>query len=306
MTDKARKSLNSAFCALLLGAVGIAFAPVLAKLAVNVDGLKDGVKLSPVAVAFWRMAIAGPFFWLAIWRSGLPKVRPTKALALPGLFFALDMGVWHWSFEFTTVANATLEANFAAVLVPIVSFLWLGERFTWIFVLGAALALGGMARLVGVSFAGAGDAWIGDLMGVSVATAYSGYLLSSKVLLSRYPVRLVIAYATTSCACFLLIGALVTPGRFFPQTTATWAYLFALAITAQILGQGLIAFGMSRLPAGFSAVTLVLQPVIAAYLGWIMLDQAMAPAQIAAGGLVLCGIVLARFGTVTKPLPKAA
>lgn len=296
------KAQSLAFPALLLGAIGIAFAPVLGKLAVDVDGLQDGVRFSPVAAAFWRMAIAAPFFWIAVWRArgtedaigaGLPKLP----LIVPGLFFATDLGIWHWAFEFTSVANATLEANFAAIIVPLVSFFWLKERFTWLFVVGAALALAGMARLVGFSVSAEGDAWIGDLMGIGTALAYSGYLLSSKVLLGRFPVKLVMACATTGTAAFLLLGVLVTPGRLLPQTSASWGYLVALALIAQVFGQGLIAFGMSRLPAGFSAVTLILQPVVAAYLGWMMLNQTMSGAQVAAGLVVLAGIVLARFGT---------
>jgi drug/metabolite transporter (DMT)-like permease len=295
-----RPSTNLAFGALLLGAIGIAFAAVLAKLAVNADGLVGGVKLSPVAVAFWRMALALPFFWTVVVVRKPPIGPLTWRLILPGLCFALDMGVWHWSFEFTTVANATLEANIAAVIVPVVSYFFLGERFRPLFIFGAVLALLGIARLVGFSIAAEGDAWIGDLMGVGVASAYAGYLISSKILLGRYPVNFVIACATTGCAAFLLIGALLTPGRFFPATGAAWVDLVALAITAQIIGQGLIAFGMSRLPAGFSAVTLVLQPVVAAFLGWIMLAQAMTSGQMLAGLVVIVGIVLARFGTVAK------
>ena len=303
MTSK--PSANLAFGALLLGAVGIGFAAVFAKLAVNADGLVDGVKLSPVAVAFWRMAFACPFFWFAVWRNKrrtkLPlsgSKPPNRTLLLPGFLFAIDMGVWHWSFEFTSVANATLEANVAAIIVPLVSFFFLGERFRPLFIVGALLALAGMARLVGFSLAAEGDAWIGDLMGLGVASAYAGYLLSSKVLLGRHPVSFVMACATTTCAVFLLIGAVLTPGRFFPVTAESWWFLIALAATAQIFGQGLIAVGMSRLPAGFSAVTLVLQPVVAAYLGWILLGQTMVPGQMVAGVVVIFGIVLARFGTV--------
>ena len=296
---------------MLTGAVGIAFAPVLAKLAVNVDGMGDAeIRLSPVAVAFWRMALASPFFWAAAWRQRRQKTPQSEGrrdaakgrqlpliLALPGLFFAVDLGIWHWSFEFTSVANATLEANFACILVPLVSFLFLGEKFTPIFAVGALIALIGMARLVGFSIAANGDAWIGDLMGLGVAVAYSAYLLVSKTLLRRFPVTLVMASSTTSCAVFLAIGALLTPGRFFPTTAASWGYLVALAVVAQLFGQGLIAFGMSRLPAGFSAVTLVLQPVVATYLSWIMLGQTMGTAQVTMSVAVLFGIVLARFGT---------
>ena len=44
-----------ALLALVVGAVGIAFAPVLAKQAVVLDGKVGGEILSPAVVGFWRM-----------------------------------------------------------------------------------------------------------------------------------------------------------------------------------------------------------------------------------------------------------
>jgi drug/metabolite transporter (DMT)-like permease len=228
--------------------------------------------------------------------------RTWRALLLPGLFFALDLGTWHWSFEFTSVANATLEANLAIVFVAFASWLWLKERFTWLFPVGAGLALVGMAVLVGPSFqrpeanAGATDAWIGDLMGLSVALFYTGYQLSIKNLVGRFPVLTVMTASTATCALFLLVGVLISPGRLVPVTWQAWALVAALALIAQVFGQGLIAYGMRRLPVGLASVVLVAQPVMAALLGWALLGQALAARQIGAGLLVLAGIYLARRG----------
>lgn len=295
-----QKIQSSAFWALLAGVLGIAFAPILAKLALQKDGNLGG-PLSPTSVAFWRMAVAAPIFYgfVILKRERAKSVaRLSPLLILPGFFFAVDLGVWHWSFEFTSVANSTLEANFAVILVAAASWFWLKERFTWLFPVGSLLSVAGMVLLVGPSFQAKGDAWIGDAMGLSVALAYTGYQLSTKVALGRIAVNTLMAATSLTAAVFLGAGALLSPGRFFPATAEGWAFVVALALVSQVFGQGLIAFGMSRVPAGLASVILILQPVLAALLGWVFLGQALSVAQVVAGGLVVFGIYLARRGSL--------
>jgi drug/metabolite transporter (DMT)-like permease len=292
-----------ALLALVVGAIGIAFAPVLAKQAVILDGKVDGEILSPAVVAFWRMLIAAPLFvGLACARSKpralLPIVKSHGIwMLIPGLMFALDLGLWHWAFEYTSVANATMEVNFSVILVSLASWWLFGERFTPLFVAGALLALAGMVELVGASFAQGGDAWIGDLMGLGVAFAYTGYQLTTKHAVKLLPVNLLMAGSSASAALFLGIGSALSPGRFVPVTREAWLTVGALALTSQVLGQGLIAYAMRRLPSSFTSVVLVLQPVGAAILGWIILGQPLSTSQIIGGSIVLLGICLARLGS---------
>ena len=81
--------------------------------------------------------------------------------------------------------------------------------------------------------------------------------------------------------------------------TKAWIWLILLALIPQCLGQGLIVWALSRLPVSFLAVVLLLQPVFATFLGWIILSEALSQWQLIASGIVLVGIVLARFGTLS-------
>ncbi len=57
---------------------------------------------------------------------------------------------------------------------------------------------------------------------------------------------------------------------------------------------------MAHLPAAFGAVTLLLQPVVAAAAAWYLFGEALGGLDFIAGTAILAGIVLAKFGTEKK------
>jgi len=56
----------------------------------------------------------------------------------------------------------------------------------------------------------------------------------------------------------------------------------------------LIAFSLAWLPATFSSLTLLIQPVVAAVLAWIVLNEPLRGPQVVGGAIVIAGILLAR------------
>jgi len=52
-------------------------------------------------------------------------------------------------------------------------------------------------------------------------------------------------------------------------------------------GQGLIAYALAQLPAAFTSVGLLLQPVIAALFAWLLLAEPLSALQVAGGAIVL-------------------
>jgi drug/metabolite transporter (DMT)-like permease len=73
-----------------------------------------------------------------------------------------------------------------------------------------------------------------------------------------------------------------------------WAILCGLAWISQTAGQSLITYSLGFLPAAFSSLTLLIQPVIAAMIAWVLLGEALSASQIAGGLIVIAGIGLAR------------
>src|SRR5207245_11099742 len=86
-------------------------------------------------------------------------------------------------------------------------------------------------------------------------------------------------------------------------TAAGLLVLLGCAMTAQVLGQGLIAYALAHLPATFGALGLYVQVVAAGVYAWLLLGERLAPVQIAGGAVVLAAIALARRARVAPREP---
>jgi drug/metabolite transporter (DMT)-like permease len=286
------KPTQLALLALFSGAMAIAFAPI-------------GVRLSevgPSATAFWRLTLALPALWLWLileqraahrLQQSLTRKDHTR-LGLAGLFFAGDLAVWHWSIHFTSVANATLLANFAPLFVMLGSWFMFGQRVSRTFLLAMGVALIGTVLMVGTSLRVSLQHLWGDTLGLITAIFYASYILTVKRLRDEFSVAVVMTWSGIACAAALLPIALLSGEQILPVSILGWMPLLGLALISQVGGQSLIAYALAHLPAAFSSVGLLLQPVMATVLAWLVFGETLRPWQAVGGMLVLVGIVGAR------------
>ena len=286
------------------------------------------VRLSDVpetASAFHRMAWALPAF--ALWgvaaglgtrRTGAGKGRgapvvaqrhrsrrlvrsigiPTEnrdllLLVLCGVFFAGDLAALHAAVNLTTAANAILFLNAQPIYVSVGAWLLFGERMGPRFIGAAALAMAGVVVLTWASVdLGAGQA-LGDALGVVAGVCYAGYILAASRLRADYS-SLVINVATCLVGAPLLLAAALATGQSVaPPTVNDWFLMIGLGVVAHACGQGLIVWGLAHLPAAFASVSLLVAPVSAAALAWLLLSEPLGLVQIAGMALVLAGVQLA-------------
>ncbi len=280
-----------ALLALLLGAVGIGFAPIAVRL----------VEINPVASAFWRLLLATPLLWLLARGTGQSRglvAGPPRLAWLAGLMFAADLGVWHYSIHYTSVANATLLANLAPVFIALWSLLVWRQRLLGRYWLGLGLALAGAAVLVGANL-GRREALLGDGLGVLTALFYAAYQLCI-VGARRDMGTWQLMWISSAVAALALLPFAVAAGPWWPAGLHDWLWLLSLALISHVLGQGLIAYALAHLPAAFSSVSLLLQPVAAAAFAWWILLEPLGAQQAAGAAVVLFGILLCR-----RPLKPA-
>jgi drug/metabolite transporter (DMT)-like permease len=284
--------VRPALPALLAGATCIALSPIFVRVS----------EAGPTATAFWRVALAVPPLWLLYFlvRRGAASAHSAHwgLLAAAGLAFAGDLAFWHSSIKLTSVANSTLLANLASLFVTLAAWIFLRQRPSALFLAGLAAALIGVGMLVKTSLAFSSTGLLGDALGVVTAMFYAGYLLAVKELRDRGETTLhLMAVTSTITAVLLLPVALASGEQILPGTASGWWILVGLALVSHAAGQGLIAYALAHLPAAFSSVSLLFQPVMAALFAWALLGEGLVPLQIAGGAVVLIGIYLARRGS---------
>lgn len=275
--------------ALFAGATAIATAPLFVKVS----------ETGPVATAFWRVALALPFLWtwsLAVQRGGhyASFTAERRLIIAAGLFFAGDLAVWHWSIVLTSVANSTLLANLAPIFVTLAVWVLVRRSPTAAFLAGLAIALTGVALLIGADFRLGARELAGDALGVITAMFYAAYQLTVTRLRASVATASLMAWSGLVTAVALLPVALLSGEQILPATMTGWVKLIGLALIAQAAGQSLIAYAMAHLPATVSSVGLLLQPVLAALFAWALLGEALGWLQFAGGVAVLVGIRIAQ------------
>ena len=314
------------FGVLLLGAATITLAPILLRYATDCG-------VGPVAAAFWRVGIAAPvlFGWIIVRprsRAALLSTagdrRAVLFAVLAGVCFGVDLMFYYLALVRTTIANATLMSNCAPIFVALAAWLLLRERFTWVFIVGLILAIGGAAVLslaessaerVG-AFADSGRRFQGDILAITSAVFYAGYQLCIKRARRSLPVpkTFLLSMAASAVVLFAASGVLdhpdlstkgvtwsvhsaMIPGGAMKMILYGWLVLAALGLLVQLCGQGSIVTAMRHLPVSFSSVVLLTQPVMAGVLGWVLLGEVLGGWHFVGGAAVLAGIYLAQRGT---------
>ena len=279
----------------LCGGICIGFAPI---------GLRLGLaELGPQAIAFWRYLIALPmlFFLLLAIERRLPA-RPVAPIIIAGACFALDIGLWHWALERTTVANATFIVNLGNVCVGLLAWLMLKERPTPIWAAAVGIAVLGAGFL---SLGGGADgksSLSGDVLAMGAAVLVAFYMLFSKVARVSLGAMDVIFWLTATEAVVALGLTLVSGEALLPQRAQGFIAPLFLAIVVQIGGQGLIIAGLGRTPAAIAGVLVLVQPVTAAAISWQLFEEPLSAIQILGAGLILAGVFLAQRGAAQRPV----
>jgi drug/metabolite transporter (DMT)-like permease len=280
-----------AVAVLVFGACVIGFSPILVRL----------TQTGPAAAGFWRLAFALPFLSVMAQRAGGGIRRPSRLALVAGVMFALDLGFWHYGIKYTSVANATVLSNLTPVVVTAFAWLFLKQRPRPLFLLAVGVAVAG-AWLMASRRAGAPglDPPLGDAFSATTALWYALYMLAVGAARKRETTSVLMFWSSTVGAPLVLIASLLLGERIAPLGGWGWAACVGLGVM-HVAGQGSIAWAMGRLPTATASVVVLVQPVVAAVLGWLLFREAIGPLQALGGGIALAGVVLAQRASRAKP-----
>lgn len=275
-----------AFLALLGGNAALAFGPLLVRLA----------DTGPVAAGFWRLLIGLPLLFLLARSkgqhfSGLPRWIWWTIL-LGGLLFAGDLASWHLGIVQTKLANATLFGNASSLLLPIVGMIAARALPRPMQMLAFGIACVGALLLMGNSYELAPENLRGDLLCILAGVLYTGYLLSIQRARGSLGSWGVLALSTAASVPPMLVFAWLLGEQIMPQN---WTPLVVLALSSQIIGQGLIVYAIAYFSPLVIGLVLLIQPVIAAVIGWFAFQEGLTPTDAVGAALVALALVLIRL-----------
>jgi drug/metabolite transporter (DMT)-like permease len=281
----AAKAHPLAFPSLLLGASGLAVGPWFVRLA----------DVGPIAVGFWRLAIAVPFLWVLTRTTRQPLHWPRRAMlitiVLAATFYGLDLAAWNAGILYTKLGTATLFGN-AGSLVFACWGLWLARRLPLVHAIALLLAVAGSVLLMSSSYDLSPKNLTGDLLALLGGLFYGGYL----ILIERGRTELqplpLLFLATVAAVPLLLVLSVAFGERIWPHD---WTPLVLFALSSQVLGQGLLVYAIGNLPPLVVGLAMLSQPAISAVIGWFAYDERLTALDILGASAIAVALVLVRL-----------
>ena len=263
--------------------------------------------VEPATAAVFRCLYALPILGFLMLREdrrfGPRPARQRWVAAGAGVFFAVDLVLWHHAIAAVGAGIATVLGNLQVVVVGFVAWWLLGERPNRRLVAAVPVVLVGVVLISGVVGADAfGESpGLGVLFGVGTSIAYAGFLLVLRH--GARDLRRLAGPLFDATAVGALVSALLGPVSGGLDLVPSWpshGWLLLLAVSSQVLGWLLISISLPRVPAALTSVILLLQPVASVLLAAAVLTERPSPVQLAGCVIVLVGVVVATAG------PRAA
>ncbi|MDO9525871.1 MAG: DMT family transporter [Gemmobacter sp.] len=253
---------------------------------------------SPVFGAAMRslIGVAMVLLWMRV--RGIPvRVIPgTFALGLAlGIVFAAEFLCLFIALDHSSVARTTVMLYSMPIWFALLShFTFPGDRISPIKAVGLALAFGGMAVALSDRTTGnAGGGIYGDLIALGAGMGWALVAYLARILSGRGvgAEMQIVWMAGVSAPLLFLVAPLFGPFLRDPDLVAIGSILFQGIVVVAI---GFIVwFWMLGVypPAGVASFSF-LSPVLAIWLGAVMLNESLSPLLLVAGAGVAVGLIL--------------
>ena len=273
--------------ALLLANLALALGPWFVRLA----------DTGPVAAGFWRLTIALPLILALSLREPAARRRVSGAtlaiVAGAGVFFALDLASWHVGIAATKLGNASLFGNAGSVILMAWGLI-AARRAPRVLELAAILAaLAGAALLMGGSLEISRASFVGDLFCLLAGLFYAVYILLLRPARARLGQFSLLFWSTLTGAPILLAVAALLGERIVPHN---WTPLLILAMSSQVIGQGLLIYSLKNFTPLVIGLALLTQPAVSALTGWLAFGETLGAGDVLGMVLLAGALAMAKAG----------
>lgn len=248
----------------------------------------DGV--APTSLLFMRFAIAAPILVaLVLWRgSTWPKGRSALISVLMGTVFVGNSLAYFVALTHAPAATVAIVFFAYPAIVTVAAWVVFRESLDPARALALVMALAGCVATIGFSALGALDGASFALLAAGIYTLY--VLLARGVAPDTDP--LAQAAVITAVAATLLGGIAYEQGLSLPSSAQGWSGVVALAVISTVIAMSAFLAGAARLGSTGAATLSAAEPVMAATLAALLLDEPLHVGIVLGAGLIVGSTLL--------------
>jgi drug/metabolite transporter (DMT)-like permease len=256
-----------------------------------------------VSLAFWRTAagallLAPAAGWALRGKGPAPRAAvpvPWAVIGVAGLALGLHFAAWLASLELTSVAASVTLVSTAPVFVAL--FLAAtGHRPSGRTVLAIALVVAGVVVITGGHALAGRGALGGDALALVGAAAMAVYLLAGTRARQGLSTAAYASRAYAVAAACLLPVAVVGDQALVGYDGRTWLAIAGMVLGPQLAGHTVFNHLLGRLGAVTVSLALLVEPIGAAGLTWLVFGEVPAASVWLGAPIVLAGLALHVLG----------
>lgn len=247
------------------------------------------IPLDAFTIAFFRVLLASlillPFMIIFRVRDLARLKSCWKLLILNGLLLCLGWAFLFASMKLIPIAEAVLLNYLGPVFTAILSPVILRERLSKAPIAALLLSLLGICLISHEELAlGISQNIVGIIYGLLAGLSYAGFIVVSKKLRVEQSSLTTAFYSYAFAAIFLAtISRPIAPSL----SVLEWALLLILSGVNTCSAVTLYLYGLAMIEASRAVVLAYLEPLSAAIMGAIFLDQLLGPIDILGGALII-------------------
>ncbi|GET41209.1 DMT family transporter [Microseira wollei] len=217
----------------------------------------------------------------------------------------LSMGcilLWAISLKQTSVANSNLLHNLTPIFSASFSFLIFGQRYDSRFLMGIIIAVCASIGIELEDWSESYNSFLGDTLALLSAVLYSISLLVREKLRTKFSPDIILLWSCTCRSILIFPIVLIFEDKIFPISQSGWLAVILLGICVQVFGHGLLIYSLKTFSSSFSALCLLLEPLITAFAAWAILAERLSLINWIAFMGVLIGVYLS---STSKSIEKS-
>lgn len=271
--------------------------------------------IPPFLLTGSRFALAGLIMLIVSKARGEVIPRDRKTLANLALIGFLMVGVGNlavvWAEQWVPSGIAALLVATAPFWMAIIeSFRRHGERVDLRGGIGMAIGFAGVAMLVMPG--GKGGVWSVPFLLGALAIQFGGIAWQLGSAHGKYNLRHVPLMASSALQMLFgglivgVVGLLMGEAPRYTLNGRTFAAMAYLILFGSVLAYSAYVFALAHLRTTHSALYAYINPVVAVFLGWLIVDEPLTVVSVVAMLVILAGVALVQSGEWTRKTPAPA